>query len=75
MARTTLDLDDAVLRELKERRQREGKPLGVIASELLTQAMAVELPSRADFEWVAQPMAVRVDLEDKEAVWAALEER
>ena len=75
MARTTLDLDDAVLRELKERRQREGKPLGVIASELLTQAMAVEPPSRADLEWVAQPMAVRVDLEDKDAVWAALEER
>lgn len=75
MARTTLDLDDAVLRELKQRRQREGKPLGVIASELLAQAMAGEPQGRPDFAWTARSMAVTVDLEDKDAVWAALDER
>lgn len=75
MARTTLDIDDAVLRELKERRRREGKPLGVIASELLTQAMAVDAPGRVDFAWTTQSMGVLLDLEDKDAVWAALDDR
>lgn len=75
MARTTLDIDDAVLRELKQRRRREGKPLGVIASELLAQAMATEPAERHDFVWAARSMAVTVDLEDKDAVWAALDER
>ena len=74
MARTTLDLDDGVLRELKERRRREGKPLGVIASELLAEAMAVERPRRPDFVWTSQPMGARVDLEDKDALWAVLDE-
>ncbi len=74
MPRTTLDLDDAVLRELKRRRSREHKPLGTIASELLAQAIAhdaVEVPA---FEWTSKAMGVQVDLEDKDAVWAALEE-
>lgn len=75
MPRTTLDLDDAVLRELKQRRRREGKPLGVIASELLATAMASEPAGRPDFVWAARSMAVTVDLEDKDAVWAALDER
>lgn len=75
MARTTLDIDDAVLRELKQRRRREGKPLGVIASELLAQALASEPADRPDFVWTARSMAVTVDLEDKDAVWAALDER
>ena len=73
MARTTLDLDDAVLRELKRRRSREHKQMGVIASELLAQALAGEQAESPAFEWTAKAMSARVDLEDKDAVWAALE--
>lgn len=75
MARTTLDLDDAVLRELRRRRQREGKPLGVIASELLAQALAQRSPDRRDFAWTARAMGARVDVADKDAVWAVLDQR
>ncbi len=64
-----------MLRELKQRRQRDGKPLGVIASELLADALARQPVGRPDFTWTARSMEVRVDLEDKDAVWGALEER
>ena len=73
--RTTLDLDPAVLRELKRRREIEGKPIGVIASELLLQAISTQPPGRPDFVWTSQPLGVRVDIEDKDALWRALEER
>lgn len=76
MARTTLDIDDSILRELKDLREREGKTLGQIASELLAQALARRGESRtgeepARFEWFAKPMRRLVDLDDKDAVEAA----
>ena len=74
MPRTTLDIDDGVLRELKKRRARDGRPLGEIASELLARAIAGDdAHVGADFVWNTGSMAVRVDLDDKEAVRAALE--
>lgn len=77
MPRTTLDLDASVLKELKERRRREGKSLGQVASELLVQAMATggEGPTDAPLTWATSPMRARVDLEDAEAVRRALDER
>jgi len=73
--RTTLDLDPAVLAELKRRREVEGKPLGVIASELLQQALATAPSGRRDFVWQSHALELRVDLEDKDALWRALDER
>ena len=73
--RTTLDLDPAVLAELKRRREVEGKPLGVIASELLQQALAATPAGRPDFVWQARSLELRVDIEDKDALWRALDER
>ena len=77
MARTTLDLDPTVLKELKRRRQREGKSLGQLASELLAEALAKEAPDEGSgpFSWTTQEMGARIDLEDKEAVSAALDRR
>ncbi|MDW8468082.1 MAG: hypothetical protein RML56_02725 [Burkholderiales bacterium] len=40
--RTTLDVDDAVLKDLKRRQRREGKPLGRLVSGLLAVALAQE---------------------------------
>ena len=75
MARTTLDLDDHILQQLKERRDREHRPMGAIASELLAQALARgDSEGRPDFVWTSRSMGFRVDLEDKEALWAALDE-
>lgn len=73
MARTTLDIDDVVLRELRRRRARDGQPLGAIVSELLARALKDDGPDRADLNWASASMKARVDIGDKEAVWAALE--
>ena len=73
--RTTLDLDPAVLDELKRRRQTEGKPIGVIASELLRQALSARPEGRPDFVWASQSLDIRIDIEDKDARWRALDER
>jgi len=73
MARTTLDLDTTVLRELRRRGQREGKSMGQVASELLARAVAEPDASPAPFAWIAGDLGVPyVDLEDHEAVRLAL---
>ena len=76
MARTTIDLDPGVLRELRRRAAREGKSMGQVASELLARAVAdhADLPV-PDFSWARADLGVpRVDLEDPEAVRRALDE-
>lgn len=73
MPRTTLDLDHEVLRELKARRAIEGKPLGVIASELLVQALHAEVAPAEDLAWQAGSLGAKVDLDDKDALWAVLD--
>ncbi len=76
MTRTTIDLDAAVLRELKRRKRRGGQSLGQLASELLASAMQAEpAGSRERFAWRSGPMGARLDLDDKEAVRRALDER
>ena len=71
--RTTIDLDDDVLRALKERQRRENKTLGRLASELLAQALAATPSPRVDVRWVTADLRPRVDFEDKDAVWAVLD--
>jgi macrodomain Ter protein organizer (MatP/YcbG family) len=76
MARTTIDIDAAVLRRLRELKQREGKTLGQLVSELLARALRETDDSTArKLDWTSRPMGARVDLEDKEAVRRALEGR
>jgi len=75
MPRTTLDFDATVLRELRRRQAVEGKTIGARVSELLAAALAEPPPPAPAFSWVARPMAARVDLEDKDAVHAALDAR
>lgn len=74
MARTTIDIDSAVMRELKRRQSREGKTLGRLVSELL--ATALEQPESEtphDFAWTARNMGALIDLEDKDALRRALD--
>ena len=75
MPRTTVDIDASVLRELKKRQERERKTLGQVISELLAQAMGVDDAARADrpLRWVTKDLQPRIDLEDKDAVWSALD--
>ncbi len=73
--RTTIDIDDTVLAELRERRRREGRSLGQVASELLARALA-DTASDGRVEplvWSSQAMGARVDLDDRDAVAAVLD--
>ena len=73
--RTTLDIDDPILREVKAIHEREGRSIGAVVSELLAEALARRRPSRTRpwFRWTSRPMKALVDLTDKESVYAALD--
>jgi len=73
--RTTLDIDDPILREVKAIHEKEGRSIGAVVSELLAEALAGRRPSRPrpSFRWTSRPMKSLVDLTDKEAVHAALD--
>jgi hypothetical protein len=72
--RTTLDIEDPVLKELRELLKREGGTLGSLASRLLAEALKRHGPKlAAPFVWTARPMGATVDLADKEAVYAILD--
>jgi hypothetical protein len=75
ITRTTLDIDDPILREIKAIHEREGRSMGAVVSELLAEALARRRPSRprSPFRWISRPMRSLVDLTDKEAVYAALD--
>jgi len=75
MPRTTLDIDAPILRDLKKRQRREGKSLGRLVSDLLARALDSTDSEKIDtaFTWHSRPMGARVDIDDKEAVRAALD--
>jgi hypothetical protein len=70
MARTTLDLDPSILRELRLRGRREGKSMGQVASELLASALNERGgPAAPEFDWSTDDLGVPlVDLQDKEGL-------
>ena len=72
--RTTLDIDDPILREVKAIHEREGRSIGAIVSELLAEALAWRRPLRArpPFRWTSRPMKSLVDPMDKQAVYGVL---
>jgi hypothetical protein len=73
--RTTMDIDDPILREIKAIHEREGRSMGAVVSELLADALARRRAPRARpaFRWTSRPMRALVDLADKDAVYAALD--
>lgn len=78
MTRITLDLDPSVVELLLERARRDGKSIGRVASDLLARALAdgaavPEEPARVSPN--TRPLgAACVDLDDRDAVWSALDE-
>lgn len=75
MARTTVDIDGPVLREVKALQKKERASLGKIISRLLAEALSRRkgAQSAPRFKWVSRPMGELVDLTDKEAVHAAMD--
>jgi hypothetical protein len=75
--RTTLDIDDPILRDLKRLQKREGKSLGRLVSDLLAMALGQMKSRKApvrEFKWISLPMGARVNLADPEAVISVMEE-
>jgi plasmid stability protein len=74
MPRTTFDIDATVLADLRRRAARESKSMGQVASELLAIGLhdeaAVEQPP---LKWARKDLGLKVDLEDKDAVWRILD--
>ncbi|HXH94871.1 MAG TPA: antitoxin [Thermoanaerobaculia bacterium] len=76
MPRTTINLDGPVLADLKRLQRKEGKALGDLASELLASALAdrkVATAPAVRLQWTSRPMGALLDLDDKEALFAALD--
>jgi hypothetical protein len=73
--RTTLDIDDPILKEVKAIHEREGRSIGAVVSELLAEALGRRRPARArpSFRWTSRPMKHLVDITDKENVYAVLD--
>lgn len=74
--RTTINIATPILEELKDIQSKEGGSLGELVSRLLAGALKARQPHRTDpeLEWVSKPMNARVDLGDKEAVYALLDD-
>ena len=71
--RTTIDIDDPILKEVKAIHEREGRSMGAVVSELLADALARRRSTRTSFRWTSRPMNALVEVSDKEAVDAALD--
>ena len=76
MARTTLDIDEPILKELKDLQAKEKKSLGQLATELIAEALSLRAKSRKPkkFKWISRKLRPRIDLEDKEALYKILDE-
>jgi hypothetical protein len=74
MSRTTIDIDDPILREVKRIQKREGKTLGETISSLLADALSRRAAvARPRFAWLSKQMDARIDIDDKDQIWATLD--
>jgi hypothetical protein len=74
--RTTVDIDDPILKEVKKLQKTRGMSLGRLVSDLLAQGlheMRRTPPPPPARRWICKEMGARFDLADKEALQAALD--
>jgi hypothetical protein len=73
--RTTINIDDPILNDLKKLQKKERKSLGRLVSDLLAEALHQRVSIRAKgsppSHWISKPMYVRIDIADKDALYAA----
>jgi len=75
MARTTLTIDDVLLRELKTRAAREGRSVQQVANELLRRGMKAARPAyRLRLHGSGAKLAPGVDLADRDRLLDLLDE-
>jgi hypothetical protein len=75
MARTTIDIDNPILMEVKNLQKKDGRSIGKIVSQLLSEALA-QRKSRTKaphFKWHSRRMGALVDLSDKDTLYKILD--
>ena len=74
--RTTINIAAPVLDELKRVQERDGGTLGELVSGLLAEGLRARRgdPVEQELDWTSQPMHARVELADKDAVFAVLDD-
>jgi len=75
--RTTIDIDDPILKDLKRLQAREGKSLGRLVSDLLAVALSQtreDPPPYTAFDWQSADMGALVDPSDRDALLDAMDE-
>ncbi len=74
--RTTIDIAAPILEELKRIKQKNGGTIGELVNGLLADGLKQRRPEAGSrkLAWTSQPMRARVDLDDKEAVYALLDD-
>ncbi len=75
MARTTIDIEIPILREIRKLSKERRTSMGKLVSRLLAEALAREKTGSKSrsFRWASQPMRPLIDITDKEALYAALD--
>ena len=74
--RTTIDIADPVLKQVKRLQRKTGHSLGRLVSDLLARSLAETQGSeklQPEFQWVSAPMTAKLDLRDKDAVLDAMD--
>jgi hypothetical protein len=76
--RTTVDIADPILADVRRVQKSEGKALGEVVSELIAEGLAARGRTRKasrprKLQWVTRDLGSRVDLRDKEALWTLLD--
>ncbi len=74
--RTTVNIDDPILKELKTIQQKEGKSLGRLISDLLAPVLGEHKSAKRSTRsavWISKAMGARIDLADREALYAAMD--
>jgi hypothetical protein len=75
--RTTIDIDDPILQDLKRLQKKQGKSLGRLVSDLLAVALVQlkeDSPKYDTFTWITQNMSGKIDLADKDALLDAMDD-
>ena len=76
MPRTTVDIEKPILKELKLLQKKEGKSLGRLVSELLSESLSRRRQGKRrspSFKWNSRPMKPLIDISDKDALYAVLD--
>ena len=74
--RTTINIATPILEELKSIQKKEGGTLGELVTGLLAEGLQARCADQTEpeLDWISRPMRARVDLTDKEALYAIIDD-